>query len=229
MTEPLMQDSTVNSTDGNAASQAPDNVQATADALYGDKQQAEGKQDQQAQDGKPADKPEGDKEGEAEGEKPEGAPEKYEFKAPEGREFDAEVINVFSEVAKELNLPQKAAQQMLDRVAPIIEARQVQQIEALRQEWTQTSMADKEFGGEKLKENLSVAKKALDQFGNPQLRELLEKSGLGNHPEVIRFMFKAGKAISEDRYVGPSQGAGVKGQPKDFAGLASALYSNQQP
>lgn len=228
MTEVLMQDSAVKPTDGDAASQAPESVQATADALYGEKQQADGKQDQRAQDGKPADNAEGDKEGEAQGEKPEGAPEKYEFKAPDGREFDAEVINIFSEVAKELNLPQKAAQKMLDKVGPIIEQRQVQQIEAMRNEWAQTSMADKEFGGEKLKENLSVAKKALDQFGNPQLRELLEKSGLGNHPEVIRFMFKAGKAISEDRYVGPSQGAGGKSQPKDFNGLASALYSNQQ-
>ena len=39
-----------------------------------------------------------------------GAPEKYEFKAPEGRNFDNEVINTFSEVAKELNLSQESAQ-----------------------------------------------------------------------------------------------------------------------
>ena len=43
-------------------------------------------------------------------------------------------------------------------------------------------------------------------------------------------MYRAGKAISEDIYVGNSQGANAKGNsvPKDFAGIANALYSNQQ-
>lgn len=228
MTETLMQDNAANTTEGNSASQTPMTAEATAEALYGDKQQAEGTQDQQAQDGANDGKADGDKDGKPDGDKPQAAPEKYEFKAPEGREFDTEIINTFSDVAKELNLPQDAAQKMLDKVAPIIEQRQVQQIEAVRKEWAQTSIVDKEFGGEKLNENLSVAKKALDQFGTPQLRELLEKSGLGNHPEMIRLMYRAGKAISEDRYVGPSQGAGAKAPAKDFGGMASALYSNQQ-
>jgi hypothetical protein len=43
-------------------------------------------------------------------------------------------------------------------------------------------------------------------------------------------MYRAGKAISEDSYVGNSQGANAKsnGIPKDFNGIANALYSNQQ-
>ena len=43
-------------------------------------------------------------------------------------------------------------------------------------------------------------------------------------------MYRAGKAISEDSYVGNSQGASAKGNgiPKDFNGIANALYSNQQ-
>ena len=43
-------------------------------------------------------------------------------------------------------------------------------------------------------------------------------------------MYKAGKAISEDSYVGNSEGAMSKGSgiPKDFNGIANALYSNQQ-
>ena len=43
-------------------------------------------------------------------------------------------------------------------------------------------------------------------------------------------MYRAGKAISEDGYVGNSEGAMGKssGIPKDFNGIANALYSNQQ-
>lgn len=228
MTDQLMQDSAANPTEGNAASQTPISAEAASEALYGDKQQASDDKNQQAQDSAPADQSKVDKDGNPEAaDKPQGAPEKYEFKAPEGYEYDAEVVNAYSEVAKELNLSQDAAQKMLETMAPLIEKQQIQQIEAVRTQWADASRTDKEFGGEKLTENLSVAKKALDQFGTPELRSLLEQSGLGNNPEVIRFMYRAGKAISEDKYVGPSPGAGAKPMPKDFSGLASALYSNQ--
>lgn len=226
-TESPTQDQAATTTEGNAASDTPNSTQATADALYGDKQQADGKQDQQAQDGASTDNADGNKDGtQADDKKADGAPEKYEFKAPEGREYDAEVINNFSEVAKELNLSQDAAQKLLDKMAPIVEQRQIQQIEQVRTQWADASKNDKEFGGEKLQENLAVAKKALDQFGTPELRTLLNESGLGNHPDVIRFMFRAGKAISEDRYVGGDVGKGGKSQPKGFNDLAAALYES---
>lgn len=228
MTEQLMQDNAPNPTEGDAASQAPRTAEATAEALYGDKQQASEGKNQQAQDSAPADDSKGDNEGKPDGdESSKGASEKYEFKPPEGKEFDAELITAFSDVAKELNLTQEAAQKVLDKMAPAMEQRQVQALETMKQSWAEASTNDQEFGGEKLAENLSVAKKALDQFGSKELRTLLNESGLGNHPEIIRFMFKAGKAISEDKYVGQSTGAGGKPLPKDFSGMASALYSNQ--
>lgn len=227
-TETPTQGQAATTTEGNATSDALDSVQATADALYGDKQQAEGKQDQQAQDSANTDKADGDKDGtQADNQKAQGAPEKYEFKAPEGREFDAGIIQNFSEVAKDLNLTQEAAQKLLDKMGPVVEQRQIQQIEQIRTQWADASRNDKEFGGEKLSENLAVAKKALDQFGTPELRTLLNESGLGNHPDVIRFMYRAGKAISEDRYVGGDIGrGGGKSQPKGFNDLAAALYES---
>ncbi len=159
-----------------------------------------------------------------------GAPEKYEFKAPEGRNFDNEVINTFSEVAKELNLNQESAQKVLDRVGPKMVERQMAELEKIRNGWIDSSKSDKEFGGDAITQNLSVAKKALDTFGTPELRTLLNQSGLGNHPELIRFFYRAGKTISEDSFVGTSVGAGsAKGQPRDFASQASMLYSNQNP
>lgn len=228
MTESLMTEA-ANTTEGQAASQPTGQNQATAEALYGDQQQADGAQDQQASDEASADDAQGNQGEQAEGDKPaEGAPEKYEFTAPEGKEYDAEIIGSFSEIAKELNLTQEAAQKLLDSMAPKIAERQMGQLEAIRSEWAQASQIDKEFGGDKLNENLAVAKKALDQFGTPELRALLNESGLGNNPEVIRFMYRAGKAISEDAYVGSSIGAGVKSQPKDFNSKAATLYTNQQ-
>jgi hypothetical protein len=70
-----------------------------------------------------------------------------------------------------------------------------------------------------------VAKKALDAFGTAELRSLLNESGLGNHPEVIRFMFRAGKAISEDSMVTGNKGEARPAGPRSFNDLADALYS----
>lgn len=141
------------------------------------------------------------------------APEKYEFKAPEGKEFDPSVISSFSEAAKKANLSQESAQEILDMMAPKLAERQVQQLETIKSEWAAQAKADKEFGGEKISENLGVAKKALEQFGSPELRSLLEESGIGNHPEVIRFFYRAGKAISEDGYVGGTKSSGGTKDP----------------
>ena len=151
-----------------------------------------------------------------------GAPDKYEFDAGEGKEFDPAVLEAYSEVAKELNLSNEDAQKLLDKVAPVMQARQAEQIEAVKEGWAEAARTDKEFGGEKLDQNLAVAKKALDAFGSPELKALLNESGLGNNPEVIRFMYRAGKQISEDNLVG---GKAPSGNDKS---LADKLYSNQK-
>lgn len=158
---------------------------------------------------------------------PKGAPDKYEFKPVEGRNLDSETMSTFAEVARELDLTQDSAQKILDRMAPQMAQRQQAQIEAIRKEWVAASQTDAEFGGDKIAENLATARKALDQFGTPELRALLNESGLGNHPEVIRMMYRAGKAISEDTYVGRAASTGGKPAPKTFADAAAALYSSQ--
>ena len=199
---------------------------ATSEQTTETQQQAETVQDQQVSDETTVESKTG------ESEAPEGAPEKYEFNskvtdAP--NELDPEGLTAFGEVAKELDLPQDAAQKVLDKVAPVIQARQAKVLEDVKAGWVSDSQADKEFGGESLNDNLEIAKSSLNAFGTDALKSLLQESGLGNHPEVIRFMYRAGKAISEDSYVGNSEGAvGKSNVPKDFNAIADSLYSNQQ-
>ena len=156
----------------------------------------------------PADQP-------AEGEK-QGAPERYEFKAPEGAELGSDVTDAFAGVARELNLTQDAAQKVLDKMAPVIAQRQAAQVQAVRQAWREQATADKEFGGDKLAENLGAARKAMDAFASPELKRTLEQTGLGNHPEVIRMFVKVGKAISQDGFVTGQPGAAQAADPKRF-------------
>ena len=200
---------------------------ATSEQTTDTQQQTEGVQEQQVSDETAVVSET------SEQETKQGAPENYEFNskvADAPQELDSEVLNAFGDVAKELNLPQEDAQKVLDKVAPVIQERQAKMLEQVRADWASESQSDEEFGGEALTENLNVAKQALDAFGTDAFKSLLQETGFGNHPEIIRFMYRAGKAISEDSYVGNSQGANPRGSniPKDFNGIANALYSNQQ-
>lgn len=151
------------------------------------------------------------------------APETYTFTAPEGKAYDSTLLDAFSGAAKEADLTQDAAQKLIEKMAPAIAERQLDQVKAIHAEWTATSTADKEFGGEKLAENLGVARKALDAFGTPELRTLLDTTGMGNHPEVIRLLFRAGKAISEDGFVAGAPRAAAAVRPADI------LYDKAPP
>ncbi len=199
---------------------------ATSEQTTDTQQQTEGVQEQQVSDETSVVSETSEQEAK------QGAPENYEFNskvADAPQELDSEVLTAFGDVAKELDLPQEDAQKVLNKVAPVIQERQAKMLEQVRADWANESQSDEEFGGEALTENLNVAKQALDAFGTDAFKSLLQETGFGNHPEIIRFMYRAGKAISEDSYVGNSEGAMSQGaDPKDFNSIANALYSNQQ-
>jgi hypothetical protein len=164
------------------------------------------------------DKPDGDKPTEV----------NYEFKVPEGVKLEGAALDELKGLAKELGLTQENAQKIADLGAKQAQAFTNQLIEQQRTqvaEWANQTRGDKEIGGDKLDENLGTAKKALDQFATPEFKKLLNDSGLGNHPEVIRTFLKVGKAISEDgRLV---TGAAAQKSREDTP-IANRLYPNQK-
>lgn len=127
-------------------------------------------------------------------------PEAYEFAMPEGVDLDKASADEFTTVAKELKLTQEQAQKVAD-VAAKQAQRQIEAHANLVASWVEQVKTDKEIGGDKLEENLGVARKALETFGTPELRDVLNATGFGNHPEIIKAFYKAGKAISEDTFV----------------------------
>lgn len=133
--------------------------------------------------------------------KVEGAPEKYEFKAPEGKTYDPAVVEPFAAAAKEANLSQSVAQAMLDKMAPVVATRLGDQVKAEQTRWLESTKSDPEIGGVHLAENVSIANKAVRQFAPPVLQELLKTTGFANHPEFIRMFVKIGKGMSEDKFV----------------------------
>ncbi|EHB7665313.1 peptidase [Escherichia coli] len=169
----------------------------------GDKPQS-GAEGDKPQEDKPADGEKPAEESDDEKQKQEGAPEKYEFTAGEGVELDTEALKDFEPVARDLNLTNEQAQKLVDAYPKILAGVQQRQAEAWQKQtegWAETVKADKEIGGDKLTANLSAAQRALDQFGSPELKEYLNATGLGNHPDLVKTFVKIGKAMSEDGMV----------------------------
>lgn len=177
----------------------------------GDKPQDDKLADGDKQAGKPDDKEQ----------KPEGAPEKYEFKVGEGQELDTAALEQFEPIARELNLTNEQAQKMVDlygtKIMPMVHKQQAESWQKTTEQWAADVKADKEIGGDKLTANLSAAQRALEQFGDQELKEYLDSTGLGNHPALVKAFIKVGKAMSEDKVV-------TGGHESGGSDLISAFY-----
>lgn len=155
-------------------------------------------------------------------------PIEYEaFKLPEGVELDDTLLGEFTPLAKELKLTQEQAQKLIDLQAKSVQQMSEQMSERMEsehltrvKEWADKARADEEFGGARFAESINGAKSALKKFGTPELETLLNETGFGNHPEVIRVFHKISKLVSEDAVIASGQG-GAK--PQDPAKL---LYPN---
>ncbi len=127
-------------------------------------------------------------------------PESYEFDMPDGVTIDAVAADDLAGIAKELKLSKEEAQKVAD-VGVKMAQRQAEAHQKLVSGWIESVKTDKEIGGDGLNENLATARKAIDTFGSQELKDLFNQWGIGNHPEVVKFAVKVGKAISDDGFV----------------------------
>jgi len=136
------------------------------------------------------------------------APEKYTLTLPEGGRFDTEDLKAFESVARAQDLTNEAAQQMLAEHAAAIDAQTAHFLEQTK--------ADTTYGGEKLADTQRLAKLVLDKVrpvGTPHgdaLRAMFEKTGYGNHLEVISFLADLGKLMDEDGGAAGTSGASAR-------------------
>lgn len=143
-----------------------------------------------------------------------GAPEEYEeFNFPETILPDEELVGEFKTFAKENGFTQEKAQELVNlhnKAALKEQERWTKQVK----EWEQESRNDPEFGRSNFNENIGVAKEALKFFGNDELVRIVDHTGIGNHPEFIRFLHKIGARMKE---AGFHQSGGNVEKPRDPA------------
>lgn len=195
-----------------AGSDAPETPPVTAPVVADNSAPAE--ENTKPVEAEASEKPETPKAEEA---KPEAEVE-YSFEMPEGIEIDEPSANEFKGIAKELKLSKEAAQKVVD----IAVKREVQRAEAWKTQvegWKKEVETDKEIGGDKLNESMSLARKAV-ALGPPELKEFLNTSGIGNHPAFVKWAASIGKALSEDSFVK----GGNPPAPKENKTLGQKLY-----
>ena len=143
---------------------------------------------------------------------------KYDLKMPDGVELDTELAEALGPEFKDLGLTNAQAQKLVDKYIGIQQARAAAQGETFAKTvagWADNAKKDPEIGGDKWDVSVQSAQRAVNRLGTPALKDYLNASGGGNHPELIRFMAKAGNLIAEDSPAGG--GAEGKGKPAEAA------------
>lgn len=205
--------------DAAAVDAAATEAGAGEDTILGGATQADG--DAAAADGDGDAKSDADAAADAPGE---GAP--YEgLKAPEGFEaLDEEALTLATPMMRKLGLDNEKAQAFLEDAAPVITGMIAKAREAdaaalkasqdtLRAEWASAIKADPDFGGAKFDKTVADAGVFMDKFLDQEGRDLLNASGLGNHPSLVRAFAKAGTHFAEGEIITGEPAPVAKGHP----------------
>jgi hypothetical protein len=142
-----------------------------------------------------------------------GQPEKFELKLPEGSQLDQAWIEKIAASSKARGLSQEQAQAELNERSEMLSGFQQTQKEALAKQsnaWFEEVKTDKELGGDNLNKTVEVAQHAVNTFFGPKVKQFLDDSGFGNHPDLVRAFYKIGTQMRNDSLVHSGSAPGGK-------------------
>jgi hypothetical protein len=164
------------------------------------------------------------------------APEAYaDFNLPEGLSVDKTILDEATPIFKELNLPQEAAQKLVDIYTKQMSGTKdsaIKAVETQRTEWRDAVKADKDIGAvldSKVLPAIGRLKAQLPSDVRDAFNAAMDFTGAGDHPGVVKALYKIAELVGEGTHVtgvGPSPlGQGDKPSRPSIAG---ALYPNLQ-
>lgn len=132
------------------------------------------------------------------------APDKYELKLSDGSRMSQTQVDEIATYAKARGLSQEQAQELLTREETAVNSwasAQEQQFEQTKQKWVDELKTDKQYGGDKFNRTVELAKRAFSRFAPESFKELLNSTGLGNHPDLVKTFANIGAIMAEDSLV----------------------------
>jgi len=141
------------------------------------------------------------------------------FKLPEGVTLEADHVAEFTKVLSDLetsgkvphDLVQKFGQTMVDthiaevkKATDALTAKYLEVWDNQKTEWKDSFLKDPEIGGNRFQTTVDSALSFIRTHGGTteqqtEFRNLMNSSGLGNHPAVIRLLANAGRAMAEGK------------------------------
>lgn len=118
----------------------------------------------------------------------------FEWKWKDGERPADGFLTALEASARKHGMNAEAAQDVYQTLAGQLQTQHRTAVEA----WGEAVRKDPEIGGDKLAESMAQAGKLLDRYGSPALREWLNTSGAGSHPDLVKFVVKLARDFSED-------------------------------
>ena len=148
--------------------------------------------------------------------------EDYEF-GDENGELDG-----FRAFAHDTGLTQDQANSILNLYGEMQEEEQSTQQEGIDELRTNTTIELQKEWGKNFDGKIDYAKRAFAQFASPELSQLMDQSGLGNHPEMLRVFSKVGEILGEDSLVVGTGLGSSQLSPEQAQQEIQALYSDKE-
>ena len=152
----------------------------------------------------------------------------YELNVPQGyEEYSSDLSDWFRQEAHAAKLPAHMAQRLHDAyVQRMMDGQSDAVLDQQRQFEDWGNEMKKEYGTA-YDEKVGMARRAVRAFGSDQLSDLLNETGLGNHPEMIRAFAKIGAELSTSNQFKDAEEAGSFGMtPEDARAEIARIRSH---
>jgi hypothetical protein len=133
---------------------------------------------------------------------------KYDLKLPEGSSLGKEHVDSVLALAKAKGLSPEQAQLVLEQKSEAVASfakLQQEQADAQATQWYESLKKDPAFGGENFTKNATMVASYMRKAFSPEVLDFLDKSGLANHPAIVKDILKLAQAGASDTFVHAKQ------------------------
>lgn len=149
---------------------------------------------------------------------------KYDFSAVKnsnGENYNQTTVDFVTTVAKEMKLNNEQAGSLLKILADNYQTVQQQAVQRERTNWRAELRSDPELGGENFDKTRLHLSTVMRKFGNNEVKDILNSTGLGDHPAFVRMFNAIGASMSQEVNV-------IKGtQPKPKFDYNNYFYNTK--
>lgn len=126
---------------------------------------------------------------------------KYDFSAVKnsnGENYNQTTVDFVTTVAKEMKLNNEQAGSLLKILADNYQTVQQQAVQKERTNWRAELRSDPELGGENFDKTRLHLSTVMRKFGNNEVKDILNSTGLGDHPAFVRMFNAIGASMSQE-------------------------------